>query len=159
MPSLRISGSLVMSPAAFLPLPSSLSRKPVILSSFVCGSLSIGDAGPKRSYHRLALPRKSRTPPPPKRPVQAPKVRTAPRGGRSNRTVLIALGASALVVLAAVLAFVLLSGGDESNAATGADEKLRSGGCKVETIPAAPNFMLNGKKLPYRHLPTGTLPN
>ena len=72
---------------------------------------------------------------------------------------LIALGASALVVLAAVLAFVLLSGGDESNAATGADEKLRSGGCKVETIPAAPNFMLNGKKLPYRHLPTGTLPN
>ena len=102
------------------------------------------------------MPRKSRTPPPPKRPVQAPKVRTAPRGGGRNRTVLYALGASALVVIAAVLAFVLLSGG--GSAATGADEKLEGAGCKVQTVPAAPNFKLNGKKLPYRHLPGDVLP-
>jgi uncharacterized protein DUF3105 len=68
--------------------------------------------------------------------------------------VLLVVGASALVLIAVVAGFLLLSGGD-SKAATSAAEKLRAAGCTVEDIPAAPNFRLNGKQLPYRHLPNG----
>jgi hypothetical protein len=70
-----------------------------------------------------------------------------------------ALLGSALVIAAAIAAFVLLFGG-ESNAATSAAEKLRETGCTVEEIPAAPNFRLNGRQLAYRHIPNGatTLP-
>ena len=67
------------------------------------------------------------------------------------------IAGSALVLVAAILGFVLFVGGGESEAATTA-EKLREAGCDVRVLPAAPNFMLNGKKLPYRHLPTGKLP-
>jgi len=66
-----------------------------------------------------------------------------------------ALVGSALVIAAAILAFVLLVDGGKSDAATSATEKLRAEGCTVEELPAAPNFRLNGKQLPYRHLPNG----
>ena len=105
-----------------------------------------------------ALPKKSRTPLPPKRPVQAPKLRTVQREPGRSRMMLYALAASALVVVAAVIGFVLLAGGGESNAATDLADKFRSIGGSAETVSAAPNFMLNGKKLPYRHIPTEKLP-
>jgi hypothetical protein len=71
---------------------------------------------------------------------------------------LYALGASALVVAAAVIGFVLLAGGGESNAATAVADKFEALGGSDQTLSAAPNFTLNGKKLPYRHLPTEKLP-
>jgi hypothetical protein len=75
--------------------------------------------------------KKSSTPPPPRRPVQAPKQRSTPREpGRSRNPWLIpAIGAlAALVALAAVLGFVLLRG-DGAAAFTEA-------GCAVETYPS-----------------------
>jgi uncharacterized protein DUF3105 len=115
-----------------------------------------GIDGEGASYDGRALPKKSQTPPPPRRPVQVPKVRTAPRDPRRNRTILLTVGGSALVLLAVVLGFVLLAGG--GSAATSAAEKLRDAGCEVRTVPAAANFRLKGKRLPFRHLPSGTLP-
>ena len=70
---------------------------------------------------------------------------------------LYALGASALVVVAAVVGFVLLTGGG-SNAATDLAGKFEDVGGSLQTVSAAPNFTLNGKKLPYRHIRTEQLP-
>jgi Protein of unknown function (DUF3105) len=103
-------------------------------------------------------PKKSRTPPPPRRPVQAPKLRTAPRDPARNRMLLYALGASALIVVAAVIGFVLLAGRGDGNATDDLAKKFQAIGGGLKTVSAEPNFRLNGKKLPYRHLPSGTLP-
>jgi len=116
----------------------------------------MGDCGPKRSYHRRALPKKAKTPPPPKRPVQAPKVRTERRDRQLNRAMIAVVAGSVLLIAAVVAGFFLFVDGGESNAATSAAEKLRAAGCTVEEIPAAPNFRLNGKQLPYRHLPNSS---
>lgn len=59
------------------------------------------------------MAKKVRTPAPPKRPVQAPKVRSAPRDEQRSRKILYAIAASGLLLLGAVLAFFLLSGGDD----------------------------------------------
>jgi hypothetical protein len=107
----------------------------------------------------FALARKARTPAPPRRKVQAPKVRTTPRSNdERNRVILYVLGASGFVMLAVVAAIFLFAGGGDSKAATNADEAVRAAGGTVQTVQAQPNFMLNGKKLPYRHLPNGVLP-
>jgi hypothetical protein len=107
----------------------------------------------------LAVARKARTPAPPKRKVQAPQVRTPQRSSDArNRTILYVLGASGFAMLAVVAAIFLLAGGSDSKAATNADQAIRQAGGTVRTVQAAPNFMLNGKKLPYRHLPNGVLP-
>jgi hypothetical protein len=101
-----------------------------------------------------ALPRKSRTPPPPKRPVQAPKVRTAPRDERRARLLLYALGGSGFVILAIVAAAFIFAGGsdDSQSSARNAIAALREAGCTyrnpksqgrshVEDLP--PNFKPN----------------
>jgi hypothetical protein len=105
-----------------------------------------------------ALAKKSRTPAPPRRPVQAPKLRTAPRDPRRNRMILLVVGGSAFVVLAAVLGFLFLGGGGDGSAATSVGTTFREAGGELRTVQAAPNFMLNGKRLPYRHMPTDELP-
>lgn len=89
-----------------------------------------GIEAPGASYDADALPRKSQTPPPPKRPVQVPKVRSAPRDERRNRKILVGVGASALVIAAAVAAFLLLSGGNAQSGGT--VETLREAGCTYE---------------------------
>jgi len=107
------------------------------------------------------LAKKARTPAPPKRKVQAPQVRNAPRTPREearSRMILYALAVSGIVMVVIVGAIFLLAGGSNSTAATNADEAVRNAGGTIRTINAAPNFMLNGKKLPYRHLPTDALP-
>lgn len=77
------------------------------------------------------MPRKARTPPPPRRPVQAPRVRT---GGRSQnvslRRWLLPLGAAlvALAALAGALAFTVFDGGGDDAAA--------AGDCTTQTFPA-----------------------
>jgi Protein of unknown function (DUF3105) len=109
----------------------------------------------------VALARKARTPAPPKRKVQAPQVRNAPRTPRDearSRMILYVLAVSGFVMVAIVGAIFLLAGGSDSKAATNADDAVREAGGTVQTVQAAPNFMLNGKKLPYRHLPNGVLP-
>jgi hypothetical protein len=71
--------------------------------------------------------KKVRTPPPPKRAVQAPKVRTAPRDEGRDRKLLYAIGASGFVMLAAVVAFLMLAGrGDDGS--SGAIETIRAAG-------------------------------
>ena len=72
--------------------------------------------------------------------------------------ILYALAVSGIVMVVIVGAIFLLAGGSNSTAATNADEAVRNAGGTIRTINAAPNFMLNGKKLPYRHLPTDALP-
>jgi hypothetical protein len=63
--------------------------------------------------------KKVRTPPPPKRVVQAPKVRTAPRDVERDRKILYGIGASGFLMLAAVVAFFVFAGrgGDDSGGA------------------------------------------
>jgi Protein of unknown function (DUF3105) len=88
-----------------------------------------------------ALPRKSRTPQPPRRPVQAPKARTTPRDPERTRKTLLVVGGSALVVIAVVLGFLFLGGSSES--ATVAAQ-FREGGCQFQTYPAAPTLRVKG---------------
>jgi Protein of unknown function (DUF3105) len=79
------------------------------------------------------LAKKSRTPPPPRRPVQAPQ-RRAPEGPDRRRLfVLLGLGA---VVLAAAIAGFLIFGGDESEAS--AADAMRDAGCELRSYPALP---------------------
>jgi hypothetical protein len=77
-----------------------------------------------------ALPKKSRTPPPPKRPVQSPKQRTAPRDERKARLLLYALGGSGFLILAVVAAaFIFAGGGNSTSSARNAIAALREAGC------------------------------
>lgn len=69
-----------------------------------------------RSYHPRAMARKVKTPPPPRRAVQAPKVRTAPRDDARNRKILYVIGASGFVMLALVVGFLVLAGGGDDDA-------------------------------------------
>jgi Protein of unknown function (DUF3105) len=110
----------------------------------------MGHRWPSR-YHGRALAKKARTPAPPRRPVQAPKVRTAPRDPRRGRMILLAVAGSAVVVVAAVLGFLLLGGGNDGNAATGVAAKFRDLGGTFQTYPATPNLRYKGQRI--RHVP------
>ena len=92
-----------------------------------------------------ALPKKPQTPQPPKRPVQAPKLRTAPRDPNRSRNILLAVVGGTLVLAAAVAAFFLLSG-DSGAEDDGVVATLRAAGCSYENpksqgrqhVPALP---------------------
>jgi hypothetical protein len=76
-----------------------------------------------------AMARKVKTPPPPRRTVQAPKLRTAPRDDTRNRKILYAIGASGFLMLAAVVGFLVFAGdSDEAESAQGAITTLRAAG-------------------------------
>jgi hypothetical protein len=89
--------------------------------------------------------KKSKTPDPPKRPVQAPKVRSDPkraRDPRRTRMILLIVGGIILVALiAGGIAFAVGGGG-------GGDTKSLEAACKVTTYPG------QGQK----HIETDTLP-
>ena len=91
------------------------------------------------------MAKKSRTPDPPKRPVQAPKVRTDPRRQRDPRRTRIILGAVGAILLLALIgggiAFAVGGGG-------GSDSKALESACKVTTFPG------QGQE----HIETDTLP-
>ena len=76
------------------------------------------------------MARKVKTPPPPRRAVQAPKLRTTPRDDSRNRKLLYAIGASGFVMLALVAGFLVLAGGggSDSEAAEGAVATIRGEG-------------------------------
>ena len=83
---------------------------------------------------RAAMARKVKTPPPPRRAVQAPKVRTAPRDDARNRKILYAIGASGFLMLALVVGFLVLSGGggDDEGSEQGAVATIRGAGWTYE---------------------------
>jgi hypothetical protein len=75
------------------------------------------------------MARKVKTPPPPRRAVQAPKLRTAPRDDARNRKLLYVIAASGFVMLALVFGFFLLAGGeDDAEQAQGAVATIREAG-------------------------------
>lgn len=80
------------------------------------------------------MAKKSRTPPAPRRRVQAPKVRTSgpTTAGRDRRQLLIAGAGSAALIAVAVIAFLVVRGGDGSSVAAAA----KAAGCTLQTAPA-----------------------
>src|SRR4029453_4751582 len=122
-------------------LPSCLVRavcranRPFRSSLGVRGPVSMGDKAAERSYHARALPKKSRTPPPPKRPVQAPRVRTAERDPRRGRVILYAPIAAGLAILGIVAAAFAFSGGGNGSGAEDAITALRDAGCTYQNPP------------------------
>jgi hypothetical protein len=72
------------------------------------------------------MARKVKTPPPPRRTVQAPKLRTTPRDDDRNRKILYAIGASGFVMLALVVGFFTLLGSDDADSAQGAVATIRA---------------------------------
>jgi hypothetical protein len=76
-------------------------------------------------------------------------VRTAPRDPERTRKILLYIGGSALLVVAAVLGFLLLGAGD--NGGSGVAAQFRENGCQFQTLPAAPNLRFKGKQ--YQHVP------
>ncbi len=79
----------------------------------------------------VALPGKSQTPQPPKRPVQAPKVRTPQRDPKRNRTIILVVIGATLLLAAAIAGFFLLSG-DSGAENDGVVATLREAGCTYE---------------------------
>lgn len=83
------------------------------------------------------MARKAKTPPPPRRPVQAPKVRTAPRDPAERRRLLflVLFAASGIAALGAVLAVLAFTGGDNSGSTAdgGVRAALERAGCTFET--------------------------
>ncbi|HET7855151.1 MAG TPA: DUF3105 domain-containing protein [Gaiellaceae bacterium] len=81
------------------------------------------------------MAKKSRTPPPPRRPVQAPKRRVDVRAPSENRRTLLYLmlfAVSGLVILGGVLLWLGLKG-DDASAAIG--PKMEAAGCTYKTYP------------------------
>ncbi|HEX7256199.1 MAG TPA: DUF3105 domain-containing protein [Gaiellaceae bacterium] len=82
------------------------------------------------------MARKVKTPPPPRRAVQAPKQRTTPRDDTRNRKILYAIGASGFVMLAVVVGFFALAGGDDdAEGAQGAIATIRQAGWTYRKPP------------------------
>ena len=75
------------------------------------------------------MARKVKTPPPPRRAVQAPKQRATPRDDARNKKILYVIGASGFVMLALVVGFFALSGGgDDADTAEGAVATIKAAG-------------------------------
>ncbi len=93
------------------------------------------------------LARKARTPAPPRRPVQAPKVRSTPRTStpeedRRRLLILVLIAGSGLLALGAVVAFLIFGSGG-GNGGGGADagiaQTMRDAGYTFKSYPALKN--------------------
>ena len=87
------------------------------------------------------MAKKVTTPPPPRRPVQAPKVRTGGRGaggdtGDRRRLTLVIGAVAAVALVGAALAFFALRGDDDTGPRAVA-EKMRAAGCTMKSVPAS----------------------
>src|SRR5262245_34923724 len=86
--------------------------------------------------------KKSRTPMPPRRPVQAPQRRSgkgaAPTAGTKDRrmTWLVIFAASGIVLLAVVVAVILLTGGGGKSSEESVTATMEAAGCTVQNVPA-----------------------
>lgn len=106
------------------------------------------------------MAKKARTPPPPRRPVQAPKQRSAERtpADRRTRLYLALFSLSGFVILGALIAFVALgSGGDGGKASTG----ISSEDCTERSFPGLePKHLTNpAAKVKYNSFPPSSGPH
>jgi Protein of unknown function (DUF3105) len=105
------------------------------------------------------LAKKARTPPPPRRPVQAPKQRTAPRAPVEKRTLLYILAFVALgvLLLGGVLAVVAFGGGGSS--ASGS--LITTGACTEQEFPGLKPQHINNPDAPvdYNSFPPSSGPH
>jgi Protein of unknown function (DUF3105) len=94
------------------------------------------------------LARKARTPAPPRRPIQAPKVRSTPKTStpeedRKRLAILVLIAASGLVALAIVVAFLAFGtgggGGDGGSGESGIAKTMRDAGYTFQSYPAMKN--------------------
>jgi hypothetical protein len=91
------------------------------------------------------LARKARTPAPPRRPVQAPKVRSTqrtstPEEDRKRLLVLVAIAASGLLALGAVVAFLVLgTGGGGTGDSESFAQQMKDAGYTYKTYPGLKN--------------------
>jgi hypothetical protein len=103
------------------------------------------------------LAKKSRTPPPPRRPVQAPQRRAPERTPSERRTYLYLLGfaASGLAILAAALVFVAFDSGGSSGSA------IESKSCVENSYPGmAPEHLDSpDAKVTYNSFPPSSGPH
>jgi hypothetical protein len=97
--------------------------------------------------------KKSRTPPPPRRPVQAPQRRTAPSSPADRRKVLFlfAFAAAGLVALAIVIGVIAFAGGGGGSSNEVNDTQvtatMRAAGCTYRSVKPA-NFRPNHLDMP-----------
>ena len=93
------------------------------------------------------LARKARTPAPPRRPVQAPKVRSTPKTStpeedRRRLLILVLIAASGLLALGVVVAFLVFgTGGGDSKGGSGSGiaQTMRDAGYTFNTYPGLKN--------------------
>jgi Protein of unknown function (DUF3105) len=106
------------------------------------------------------LAKKARTPPPPRRPVQAPKQRTTPRAPGEKRTILYVLAFVALGILLAggILAVVAFGGGDSSSASGGL---ISTSSCTEQEFPGLKPRHLNNPNanVSYNSFPPSSGPH
>ena len=106
------------------------------------------------------MAKKARTPPPPRRPVQAPKQRTTPRAPGEKRTILYVLAFVALGILLAggILAVVAFGGGGSSSASGGL---ISTSSCTEQEFPGLKPRHLNNPNanVSYNSFPPSSGPH
>jgi hypothetical protein len=98
-----------------------------------------------------ALAKKTRTPPPPRRPVQAPKRRVdvrAPSESRRPLLYLVLFAVSGLVILGVVLGFIVLGGNGSSSDPSSA---MSAAGCTFQTYPNQGRQHFSAPNQPFKY--------
>jgi Protein of unknown function (DUF3105) len=114
--------------------------------------------GAKALLPSATLAKKARTPPPPRRHVQAPQQRSTPRAPRDRRTVLYVLAFAGLgvILLGGVLALVAFGGGD-GNSSTAIGSRF----CTEQSFPGLQPAHRNtpDAKVDYNSFPPSSGPH
>ena len=97
------------------------------------------------------MPKKSRTPSPPRRPVQAPQRRVQkherPDADRRRRLLLLLFAAAGVVVLAAVVVVIAVVGGSSGSSGTSEADvaaAMQAAGCTFKTVKSPPHSPTHG---------------
>jgi hypothetical protein len=98
------------------------------------------------------VPKKSRTPPPPRRPVQAPQRRVQkherPDANRRRRLLLLLFVASGVVAVAAVAVVIAVAGGGTGGSSGKSDADvaaaMHAAGCTFKTVKSPPHSPTHG---------------
>src|SRR2546428_7497036 len=158
MPSVRIEASPAMSPAPFLLRPSSLSQNPMVSAPSSVGESSIGVGTLK-----AGLAKKSKTPPPPRRPVQAPRRRAEHRAKSEDRRTRLYAGifaASGVLLVGGAFALVAFGGGGSSDV-VGASGLIKTKSCTETSYPGLTAAHINNpdQKVKYNSFPPSSGPH
>ena len=106
-----------------------------------------------------ALAKKSRTPAPPRRPVQAPQRRVDSRDPESRRAlwILVGIAAAGLLILGGLLAWLSLKGDDSASGSSGLAATMSSAGCTYRTWPSeGRKHVADGTLVKYKSTPVPT---